>query len=454
MPSLSGLLGPGSVAEQLLVWGLLNQLLGDFLGPALELVRQDVNAGHPEFVLTPADVASAVVRNFMSTGDAQAEAAKNGINADRLATLVHLSGDAPGPYQLAEALRRGIVVEGGTGPDSTSFVQGIAEGRLADKWAPIIKALAVVWPTPTDALDALLQGQVDEQTARALFQRFGGAPDYFQLLFDTRGSAPTPNEAAVMANRGIIPWEGTGPEATSFEQAFLEGPWRNKWESSWRALAAYHPPPRTVVTLFKSGAIDAATATSLFEQQGLTADLAAAYLKSASGEKLEGTHQLASATIALLYDAGAISSGDAVAQLGRQGYTAAQAAYLLEVRDLQREVTAFNAAVRRIGTLYTSHRITRNAAVAALTEFGVVGSHQDRLMATWDLETVSEVRLPTITEIGTAAKVGAITGDQAVAEALKLGYTPFDAYVALSAHYGGPITPTAPAQGPVGPGVI
>jgi hypothetical protein len=53
-----------------------------------------------------------------------------------------------------------------------------------------------------------------------------------------------------MANRGIIPWSGSGPRSTSFEQAFLEGPWRNKWLGPFRKAAEYFPPPRTITAMY------------------------------------------------------------------------------------------------------------------------------------------------------------------------------------------------------------
>jgi hypothetical protein len=60
-------------------------------------------------VLSPPDAASAVVRNFMTAAAGQEVAAQSGVDASTFETMVHLSGDAPGPQQLAEALRRGAI---------------------------------------------------------------------------------------------------------------------------------------------------------------------------------------------------------------------------------------------------------------------------------------------------------------------------------------------------------
>ena len=40
-----------------------------------------------------------------------------------------------------------------------------------------------------------------------------------------------------MALRGIIPWDGTGLQVTSYAQAFREGPWRDKWSDAFKRVA-------------------------------------------------------------------------------------------------------------------------------------------------------------------------------------------------------------------------
>ena len=73
-----------------------------------------------------------------------------------------------------------------------------------------------------------------------------------------------------MARRGIIPWDGEGAGVVSFRQAFLEGPWRNKWEPYFRSLADYIPPPRTVTAMVREGAMTDADALKWYRAAGLT----------------------------------------------------------------------------------------------------------------------------------------------------------------------------------------
>ena len=454
MASWSDLLGRGGqIGEQLLVWQVLGQLLGPLLGPMIDVLTQEINQAHPVAEISPVDAAEAVVRNFLSMAQGEAAAAKAGIDPERFATLKALAGDAPGPQQLAEALRREVIPEQGTGADSTSFVQGIAEGRLADKWAPTIKALATIWPTPNDALDALLEGQLDEETARHLYVKLGGDLQFFPWLFNTRGSAPTPMEAIEMANRGVIPWEGEGPGVTSYHQAFLEGPWRNKWERPFKELGRYIPPPRTIDALIHAGAVTDAKALEWFKASGMDDATAAAYLAAAHATKTTKAREIAESTVLTMYETHALTPAEASAHLASLGYQAADIPLVLEAVDLQREVAALHSATTRIGTLYVGRKISRQGALDGLRGLDVTQAHADHLMATWDAERASTVRLLTPAEVVDAWELGLSSQAEAQAELVGLGYTPRDAWLKLSIKAKA-AQPHEPPPGPVGPGQI
>lgn len=460
MAAWGDLFPEGSIAEQFLIWNVGSAVVSAILAPVLTSVQSELfsaavgaSGGAVHAPLSPADYANAVVRNFISEGDGAAGSSMSGINPGDFRTLVHLAGDAPAPGQLAEALRRQIITEGGTGADSTSFEQGIAEGRLADKWAPVIKSLSQIWPTPTDALQAVLEGQVDEATGQALYEKFGGDPAYFTLLYNTRGNAPTPMEALTMLRRGIIPAGGTGPESVSYEQAFLEGPWRNKWLGPFKALAEYLPPPRTVSALLKSGAISDATAQKIWQQSGLTADMAAAYAKSASGEKLAGSKELAQGVVLTLYETRAVTESEADQYLTALGYGATEIKLLLELSDLQRELRVVNSSITRIGTLYVAHRITRGAASDALDALDVAATHRDHLLTLWDIQRSSNVRQLTAAQIVDAWEYQVLSQAEAMTELQNIGYTPFDAWVLLSVKAKGP-QEGKPPMTDTGPGTV
>ena len=552
MSALGDLLGKGSVAEQLLVWGLMNQAIGAAAAPYFSQLQQDVSARSPVEPLSPdaladavvrnyltlaeaaaeaaksgvsaanfatmvplhadapgpqqlavallrglipksgsgadavsfeqgiaesrlsgkwapmiealstailsaPDAASAVVRGFLSSADGQAEAAKSGVTAETFATLVQLSGDAPGPQQLAEALRRGAITESGGGPGSTSFEAGIAEGRLSDKWAPVIKSLSLLWPTPVQALDAALKGQITADEGLALYEKLGGDPQFYQVLLDSQGEGPTPLQAADWARRGIIPWDGTGPGVTSYEQAVKESHYRDKWSDAYRASVEYVPPAFSIITMLKDGAVTKDQATVWLQKLGATPDVIAGMIAEADATDLSQFRGLTTSSVLNMYYQRLVSTADATAILESLHVSAAAVPLMLAYADLQRAIAQQNSAVSRVGSLYATRKITEQTAKQALITLQVPADAITDIIATWQLENSINVKVLTQAEIVSAVGYGIMTVDDGLTELQNIGYTPYDAWVLLSikaktALPGQPSPGPAPPQGSVVPG--
>lgn len=442
MAGVGGILG-NDMLQSVFVYGVGQQLLGAALGPYLNALTAQVNSATPLAPLGPAEAAEAVLRNVWPVERAREEARKAGIDGERFDVLARLAGNAPDPTSLAIALRRKLI-------DPARYLDGIRQGRLRDEWADLVRQLAVQQPSPEAALAAYLEGQVGEGEARDLFARFGGDPDYFDMLYHTQGQAPTPTQALELANRGIIPWEGEGPDVVSFRQAFLEGPWRNKWAAPFRALGEYLPPPRTVTAMYNEGSIDRARAIELLTKQGLAPDLAAAYISSGSAQKTAPTKQLAQSTVQTLYRDRLIPRADAAGFLESLGYDPAEADFILQIVDLEVAQRFLTAAVSRIHTLYVGHKIDRAAVLATLAQLGVAPDAVTDLLGIWDLEEAANVRTLTPSEVASALKLSLV--DQPTAQALleQLGYQPHDAWLYLSIHakMGLPDEPAAGALTP------
>lgn len=433
--------GSGSTSDSF-AQGIREGRLGDKWAPMIQALAQAV--------LSPPDAASAVVRNFLTAAAGQAEAEKSGVSAELFATLVSLSGDAPGPQQLAEALRRGAIQESGTGTDSTSFAQGIAEGRLADKWAPVIKALAVEWPTPVDALNAALKGQVTADQGQALYKQLGGDLQFYSWLLDSQGDGPTPLQAAEWARRGIIPWDGTGPDVVSYAQAVRESRYRDKWADAYRAQAAYIPPPGTIVTLLKDHAITKDQATSLLQEAGASTDVISALIAEADVTALSDFRGITKAQVLSMYTQRLITEADATSMLEDLHVSAQAVPLILKYADLQRALNQRNSAVSRIGSLYAARKITADTATQSLNSLGVPADTITDLIATWKLENSIHVRVLTPAQIVDAWEYQVMTEDEAIAELANLGYTPYDSWVLLSLKAKAPI-PGKPGTGPGAP---
>lgn len=438
--------GAGAVSYE---QAIAESRLHDKWGPMLRQLQHQL--------LSAPDAASAVVRNFLPSDQARNLAEKQGIDAATFQTMVHLSADAPGPLQLAEALRRGAIPAEGTGPGSTSFQQGIAEGRLADKWAPVIRDLAKLWPTPVDALDAQVKGQLSEQEGAALYERLGGDPQFHGWLLHSIGEGPTPLEAAVMNARGIIPEHGTGPASTSYDQAVRESRYRNKWTQAYRHLARYHVTAGEVITFLAHAAITRERAIQLLTALDMDPETIAAFINEAEITELSEFRGLTQQAVLDLYHAHLIDAGLATQILTTLHVTPRSAQLLLDYTDLRVATDYIKRAVTRIGTLFTSHKITAQTAAASLTDLGVPAASTEQILAEWEITAAASVRILTETQIVDAWYYQILDTADAVSELTAIGYTDYDAWVLLSLKAKGPLPgrpdrTAQPPQGAVRPG--
>jgi hypothetical protein len=418
--------------------------LHDKWGPVLKALAREL--------LSPADTASAVVRNFLDRGTARRIAAEQGVDAATLDTLIHLSGDAPAPGQLAEALRRGAIGESGTGPDSTSFQQGIAEGRLADKWAPVIKDLARLWPTPVDALDAQVKGQLTAEQAHQLYAKLGGDPQFEDWLYNSIGEGPTPLEAALLAARDIIPWTGTGPQVTSYEQAVHESHYRNKWADAYRALSEHIPPPSTIAVMLAHQVIDEQRAHTLLLRNNMSETEAAAYIAEAQYEAISDYRGLTQSAVVDMYYAHLLDREQATIVLNALHVTGRAAGLLLDYADLRAVVDSVNRSVQRIATLFTSRKISTATTRDALAKLKIPPGTVDQIIQDWEIQAAANVKTLTAAEIVSAFYYGVLTPTEAIELLGAIGYTQFDAWVLLSNKAKGPLPGKPPntAAAPAG----
>lgn len=432
MPSISDLFKSGSIGEQLLVWGVLNQLISAAIAPAVSDITQAVNSLDAVSPLSPQELAAAVNRQFISASEGASEAAKSGIGLGRFAQLVDLAGDAPAPGLLAEALRRQIIPEAGTGADAVTFDQGIAEGNLRPKWTDMVKQLSISIPSIAEVMNAWLEGQIDETEANRRYLEAGGDPTWFQTSYNANGSAPTPMEALEMLNRGLIAETGTGPESTSYEQAFLEGPWRNKWEPAFRGLGIYVPPARTVTAMLKEGSVTSAQALAYFRAGGLSAETAAQYLAAASHTATAAQKELSQSQTIALYEDKLITRDEAHTELVALKYSPGDATLLLELADAKAAASATKSATTRIRTLYLAGHDDAATALSALHALGVPDDSATALLAVWDLERIASTKTLSAGQVESALYYGIIDQPTAQARLVAMGYTPHDAWIALS----------------------
>lgn len=430
--ALSSIFGEGSVAQQFLIWGVLQQIAGAVLAPVVAEIQQSVFAEVPDLVNTPGQLADMVARGLLSEGSGKNNAAKGGVGGESFDELVTAASHPPGLAELVALLQRGLIETGGAEGTQTSFDGGLIDAGYRQQWIPLLEQLAVQIPSVAEVMNAWLEGQIAEDEARTRYLAAGGDPTWFQTSYNANGQAPTPVQALELLNRGIIGQDGTGPESTDWMQAFLEGPWRNKWAPAFLALRWYLPPPRTVTAMVREGSMPNADGLDYLKKQGITDVLAAQYLTGASHAKTVTEKDLSKTDTLALYANQLIDTAQAVTLLEAVGYSATEAGYLLKLQDIKRTTQNLNNAVSRVRSQYLAGKLSASQAQASLTALGVPGDQASPLLASWSILHQANAPQISASEIASAVFYSIIPPDEGQQRLEAMGYTPRDAWIILS----------------------
>jgi hypothetical protein len=434
------------VVQQLFMWGVLVQAVTGVLEPFMNELTNDLWEKNPSRVLSPEIVAQIRQRLLQPNVETEKEAAKGGVNLERLEALEEWSSRGLPDAQLAELWRRGHLSE-------EEFHFGLRWNGLREVDVKRAELLARTVPSIGEVMNAWLEGQISETEARERYDEAGGDPTFFQQYYDTNGTAPTPVELGVAWKRGYIPDKGQGPEVLSFEQGFLEGPWRNKWMSVMERLAEYLPPPRTITAMFRAGQLTRDQALGLFRQHGLNPELAAAYVNEASTLKVSSAKQLAVATIGKLLEDQIVTGQEAQALYEQAGYHGQEAVYMREVAELSATQKIETAAITVIGTEYRNHAIDEAEASSALDKLRIPAASRDKYLQTWQVERNVRSHTLTAAQVGGLYKKGHIDMKEATERWNKIGYSQTDAVLLLKEYEGASKIAPKLTIGEVGAGI-
>lgn len=450
MPGLGEVFGRGSVAEQFLIYGVLQQLLGPLMNPLLVELQKDVWSKFPNAPADPGVVAQAFARRLITAAEAHDKGHDSGIPDGDMDLAARAATSGADMSLAAEALRRGLIGLGSDDPDQVSFKGMLTDAGVRPEWHDVLAKLATQIPTTAEVMNAWLEGQIDEGEARKRYLAAGGDPTWFQTSYNANGQAPTPVQALEMLNRGLIGQDGTGPESTSYHQAFLEGPWRNKWLAPFLGLREYLPPPRTVTAMVKEGTLSTGEAATLLAKQGLAPDMVTRYLQAGKATTASHEKHLAKGDVLAMYHDKLLTRAEATGDLVKLGYTAHDAAELVALQDVRMVAAQTTAAVTRVRTLYLAGKLTKAQAQQTLGQLGVTGGQVGDVVAVWDLEASRHVKSLTAAEVVSAWYYQLITQDDAVARLVTLGFDKADAFLILAVRNKGPLAGQAPGQ-PGGP---
>lgn len=465
--SFDSLLGQGSAARQLLIYGVGYEIARSLLGPVFTQIEYLINENSPLVELSPPDLADLVVRGVIGNeADAAARATKFGIDASKFQEMVRLAGEPPGLVQVLEWWRRGFL-QWDQGVGAPSVAEAIRTSRIYSYWTDTIKQAQFAPPSPADAVNAVLRNQItlQEGIAMAYFAGLGvGAlqvpagsdtndtAQAFQVLLDTAGRPPSPGELGVLANRQVIPWGNLDPTTKtpnageiSFAQGIFEGDTKDKWLPYYADLQRYEPPPRTIVALLRSGAITVAQGTMYLEHAGVSPELAAQYVVEATTAKTTKQKELSEGRVVTLFTDKLIDLPTATADLELLGYNAAEAEQILTSAEAENTLSDFRGAVARIRGYYIAHRVTVQQAQDALAALGVSADRIATFLAQWRIDQEANIKVLSESQIVSAWFYNVFSAVPATNEAIamqklgNIGYSPYDAWLLLSNRQKGPL---------------
>ena len=469
--SFESLLGQGSAARQLLIYGVGYEIARSLLGPMFTQVEYLINSGSPIVELSPPDLANLIVRGFIADdADAQARAAKFGLSPENFKQMVDLAGEPPGLQEVLQWWRRGFIPTD-SAPTEPSLSTAVRTSRVYTYWLDTIIKGQLAPPSPAALVNAAIRNQIAYEDAVKLAFHGGlgspppsvpdGAPidqtEYaFKILFDAAGRPPSFTELAELVYRGVIPDPrtnpmegGPNPSALTFEQGIYEGDLKDKWEPAMQALLERFPPFYDMRILLESGSVTQTEVDSWVAKQGYSPEVSKGLAAYASGQRVAGSKQLTESMIVTLYQTQMLDQATATTLLGDLGYDDASIALILSLTDAQRALSAVNASINRVGAYYIAHKVNTADAQAALARLGVPDAQAQQLVQTWDVDRTSNIKLLTAAEIYDGMKYAIFDQATAQSELEALGYTPHDAWAYLSIHNKAPL-PDEPAPGPAG----
>lgn len=412
------------------LWGIISGTLSRIAQVLLQPIVNHLQALDPNVPLSPADLADMVERNILDEATAIGEARESGMQDVDFQRLVLDTGEPPGIEQMLSLWRRNLL-------DEELLDRMIAYSRIRTEWTSWVKLLAHDTMSPGDAIEGALKGVLDHDTAATYFEMGGGLPDQFDTLLALSGN-PIGVEAALnLWNHNLI----TEDQVT---QVILHSRINPQFESMAKLLRHRFLAPFQVSQALKAGAVAPEVATQWLLQDGYPADQVAGIVAEGTGTKVAKHKDLTEAQITELYDSGLFNHDEATAHLVNLGYDPTETDFILAVYDQRRELTMAQAAINQVRKVFLAGRIDGPTATAQLASLGVDPVAQQTYLAIWAVEQASELKELTAAQVGTAAKDGIISYDEAAARWVAMGYSSDDAAILVGIH-GGPPPAGSPA---------
>lgn len=374
-----------------------------------------------------AGVYAALKRSFVSMEDAAVAFMRGAISRGELDALGAIAGFEPsdiGTYleSIGEPPGTQALLEAyrrgiiGQG----ELERGIRQSRTRDEWIPVIEALRFSPMSIADAVNAVVQNHLTPSEGQAIAEQNGLEGSSFPVLVESAGSPLSRTEMEQLYNRGLV-------TKSQVLQALAESRLKNKYGDLAFELHTRLLEPRSLGEAVRHGAITHAQAVSKAMQSGYTAEDAAILVESASGAKLATSKDRVVSAAESLYVDSAITEQEFRTVTTQMGYSGAEVDFMVQASNYHREAKAFTAALNAVRAKYVGHHVDKGQASAMMDGIGVPAGQRDYLIGLWSVELAANTRELTPAQILKAVAKGLIDETEGMAKLEFLGYSPEDA---------------------------
>jgi hypothetical protein len=417
----------------------------------------------------PSGYPSALYPNGVSGNTATQEAALSGVNGNRFAAMVGATGMAYGVVDAIRLYNRNTnmwALE--ANPDTGSFpvyvnssdlgpawgiqlaelYEVIAHSDIRPEYSPDLLKLAKNTISPADVVEMVVKQIISAEIGQNLYVAGGGFAEQFEALVAGAGDSMGPEKITdLLAHELITEAQATRALGMSrinpdFYYAYIAagggpGPVHAKWLG-----------PYEIGEAITTGDITAATGLTWLLEQGYPQDQAAAFTTSKGGTTVVKVKNDTASQVLKLYAAQVYTEAETTTALANLGYSSA-AIEVLEQQALATQMLAqHNSAVSRVRAAYLVGEITSAQVGADLGELGVPAAAVSAFLTDWDVEIATPKLHLSAAQVGKLLEQGNIDSGTAQAKWVAMGYSSNDAALLLYIYPPPPSGDTTTTSGP------
>jgi hypothetical protein len=403
--------------------------------------------------LSPADMANAIQQGFVpdegllpdDPGPAEpitppvevvqlsptVEAGSAGIEKKRLRVLAQLAGLPPGPGELLEMWRRGIITE-------AAVEHGIREGHTKTKWTSAFKALRWNLLSAATLVNMRLRGWIEPPEYHDRMRVHGYGAGEADDWYNSAGRPMAPGQAFTAWARGAphVKQPGFDPGGATFSEddfarAIRQSDIRPEWAPVlWHIRYAY-PSLFQLRGAVQAGFIGHDRALQILKYERYEDRDALALVNGWLSATRTTAKGLTVADLQTEYEAGFLDRATLINELEALGYSGEAAAGKAEVSDARRARTYRTAVMARLQAAYDRYRLTDADAVTELGQLGVVADAATHYVTLWREYRDAKTHELTPAQVKKAYAKGYYDRATAIAELEERGYNAPDAAILL-----------------------